>query len=166
MLNISTPLCTSLFLQLISSFTQEKILPKNLGIGIKAVLAWWQQPKMSMCYVSSFNSPAQSLLHQHAGHLAAMAMPTSTWLVVIQKYPRAFATHWCGSAESLICDTPFLFIFYAFCDFDSFLKFLLNFFYFFRYLQNHEAQIFNYMPLKCLKHSKYKKDDIILATNT
>ena len=43
--------------------------------------AQWQRPKTSTCYVSCLNSPAQSLLHQHAGHLAAEAMLTSTRIV-------------------------------------------------------------------------------------
>ena len=41
--------------------------------------------------------------------------------------------------------------------------FLLAFFYFFRYLQNHEAQYFNETTLKYSKCSKFKKDNIILA---
>ena len=37
---------------------------------------------MSTCYVSCLNSPAQSVLHQRAGHLAAVATLTSTQIVI------------------------------------------------------------------------------------
>ena len=69
-----------------------------------------------------------------------------------------------------VLNVPFMTLpFYSFFFFELFvnltvIRFLWDFFYFFMYLQIHEAQDSNDAPLKYSKCSKIKKDDIIPGT--